>query len=150
MVRRSAPCRHSIVGALLSGVLLMTVASAACAAPRLPCTPTAPPLRLPESLGPKLSSALVSASWYGPRHQGRATASGGIFDANALTAAHPSLPFGTRLMVTNPRNGRMVEVCINDRGPFASGRSLDLSEAAARMIGIHGSGVAAVLVAVIR
>ena len=71
------------------------------------------------------------ASWYGKRHQGRRTASGETFDLNKLTAAHPRLPLGTRLEVTNRRNGRSVEVRVNDRGPHVPGRSLDLSRAAA-------------------
>jgi rare lipoprotein A len=64
---------------------------------------------------------------------------------NALTAAHPELPFGTRLKITSPENGRSVLVRINDRGPFVGGRDLDLSLAAARRLGIEGRGVARVV-----
>nr|MDJ0983204.1 septal ring lytic transglycosylase RlpA family protein [Kiloniellales bacterium] len=71
------------------------------------------------------------ASWYGPGFQGRKTASGVRFNMNALTAAHRSLPFGTQVRVTNVENGRTVVVTINDRGPFAGGRIIDLSKAAA-------------------
>ena len=72
------------------------------------------------------------ASWYGKAHHGHRTASGEIFDMYRLTAAHPSLPFGSRVRVTNLRNGRSVEVRVNDRGPIAAGRIIDLSYAAAR------------------
>jgi peptidoglycan lytic transglycosylase len=81
------------------------------------------------------------ASWYGEAHQGRRTASGDIFDQHALTAAHPSLPFGTLLRVTNVHNGKSVDVRVNDRGPVVPGRILDLSRAAARAIGAIGAGV---------
>jgi rare lipoprotein A len=71
--------------------------------------------------------------------QGQRTASGQPFDPNGMTAAHPTLPFGTRLTVSNPRTGKSVNVVINDRGPFVSGVSLDLSLGAAQAIGIHGT-----------
>ena len=80
-----------------------------------------------------------TASWYGPGFHGRRTASGERFDAGAMTAAHRSLPFGTRVRVTNRVNGRSVVVRINDRGPFTGGRSLDLSAGAARAIGMTGT-----------
>jgi rare lipoprotein A len=84
------------------------------------------------------------ASYYGRRFHGRKTASGEIFDMNDMTAAHKTLPFGTRLRVINERNGRAVTVRINDRGPYAKGRVLDLSKAAARKIGLLKVGVARV------
>lgn len=80
------------------------------------------------------------ASWYGLGFHGRPTASGEKFDMNAYTAAHPSLPFGTRVLVRNPSNGRGVVVRINDRGPFTGGRIIDVSFAAARALGIVGLG----------
>jgi rare lipoprotein A len=86
------------------------------------------------------------ASWYGLTFHGRRTASGERFDMNALTAAHPTLPFGTRVRVLNPRNGRSIEVRINDRGPHVRGRIIDLSHAAARTLGILGWGAATVVV----
>ncbi len=86
------------------------------------------------------------ASWYGPGFQGRKTASGARFNMNALTAAHPSLPFGTQVRVTNVKNGRSVVVTINDRGPFARGRIIDLSKAAASRLGMIKQGVAKVRV----
>lgn len=89
------------------------------------------------------------ASWYGPGFHGRRTANGEIFDQYELTAAHPSLPLGTRAMVTNLSNGRAVEVRINDRGPFVDGRVIDLSYAAARSVGMIGPGTARVRVEVL-
>ncbi|WP_291012447.1 septal ring lytic transglycosylase RlpA family protein [Hydrogenophaga sp.] len=85
------------------------------------------------------------ASWYGEKFQGRRTASGERFDMNALTAAHPSLPFGTRVRVRNARNGREVEVRINDRGPFTGKRIIDLSRAAAQAIDLVQAGVGPVV-----
>ena len=84
------------------------------------------------------------ASWYGAELQGNRTASGERFAADALTAAHPSLPLGTRVRVTNLANGRSVVVRINDRGPFVGGRALDVSRGAARALGMLGSGTARV------
>jgi len=78
------------------------------------------------------------ASWYGPKHHGKTTASGQSFDQNALTAAHPSLPFGTRVRVTHLANGKQVVVTINDRGPYKGDRIIDLSRAAARKLNIDG------------
>ena len=80
------------------------------------------------------------ASWYGPGFQGKKTASGERFNTHALTAAHRSLPFGSRVQVTNERTGRSVVVRINDRGPFVGGRVIDLSKAAAQAVGISGVG----------
>ncbi|HSV29023.1 MAG TPA: septal ring lytic transglycosylase RlpA family protein [Candidatus Omnitrophota bacterium] len=79
------------------------------------------------------------ASWYGEKYRGKRTASGERFDPMGLTAAHPSLPFGTRLRVTGA-DGRDVVVRINDRGPFDRPGGIDLSQAAARRIGLTGTG----------
>jgi len=84
------------------------------------------------------------ASWYGPGFHGRRTASGERFDQNDLTAAHRNLPLGSEVRVTNLENGRSVTVEINDRGPYAKNRVLDLSKAAARRLGIIENGVAKV------
>jgi rare lipoprotein A len=81
------------------------------------------------------------ASWYGPGFHGRQTANGEIFDQNALTAAHPSLPLGSRARVTSLSNQRTVDVRINDRGPFVGRRIVDLSYAAARRIDMIGPGI---------
>lgn len=84
------------------------------------------------------------ASWYGYPHHGRLTASGRRFNMSELTAAHRTLPLGTRLRVTNLGNGRAVTVTITDRGPFVKRRVIDLSYAAAREIGMIGPGTAPV------
>ena len=84
------------------------------------------------------------ASFYGPEFNHRRTASGERFDPKGLTAAHRTLPFGTRVRVTNLENGRRVIVRINDRGPFRKGRVLDLSPAAARRLGFTAQGIARV------
>ena len=78
---------------------------------------------------------------YGKAFAGKETASGEPFDPKALTMAHRTLPFGTRVLVTNLENNRSVEVVVNDRGPFVSGRIADLSAAAARRIGMVADGV---------
>lgn len=89
------------------------------------------------------------ASWYGPGFHGRKTASGERYNMDALTAAHKSLPFGTRVRVTNRNNGKSVVVKINDRGPYVGGRVIDLSRGAARTIGMIGSGTAKVTVEIL-
>jgi rare lipoprotein A len=95
-------------------------------------------------IGKVTQIATGMASWYGPGFNGRQSASGEIFNQNALTAAHRTLPFGTKVKVTNVHNGRSVVVRINDRGPFSRGRVIDLSKAAAGAIGLVRSGVAPV------
>ena len=90
------------------------------------------------------SPTTVRASYYGRGFNGRRTASGSVFRQGELTAAHRSWRFGTKVRVTNLRNGRDVVVTITDRGPYVRGRSLDLSVGAARAIGATGSGVVSV------
>lgn len=96
-----------------------------------PAAPDVPAIR---SLGTGV------ASYYGRRFHGRTTASGERFDMHGLTAAHRTLPFGSKVRVTNPRNGKSVVVRINDRGPFSGGRTIDLSRAAAEEIGLVRAG----------
>lgn len=86
-----------------------------------------------------------ACSWYGPGFHGRRTSNGETFDKNALTAAHPYLPFGSEVEVTDVDSGKTVRVRINDRGPFIHGRVLDLSYAAAATLDIVHKGVADVL-----
>ena len=102
-------------------------------------TPTAPvrPVRMGQ------------ASWYGPGFSGKKTASGDVFDEEKLTAAHKTIPLGSRAKVTNLANGKSVEVEINDRGPFVPGRIIDLSQAAAQALGIIDRGTAKVRVDVL-
>jgi rare lipoprotein A len=84
------------------------------------------------------------ASWYGPKYHGRQTANGEVYDMHGLSAAHKTLPFGTRLRVTHLESRRSVVVKVNDRGPFIKGRELDLSYGAAQEIGMVQEGVAKV------
>jgi rare lipoprotein A len=102
--------------------------------------------------GPSKTKQVGLASWYGKHHQGRKTASGERFSRGQLTAAHRSLPLGTKVKVTNLRTGQDVVVTINDRGPHGGGkrRIIDLSEAAAKRIGLVQRGVEQVQVVVVR
>lgn len=93
---------------------------------------------------PKVGTEKGLASWYGGKFHGRRTASGARFNTHALTAAHRTLPFGTRVEVTNLSNKKQVEVVINDRGPFVRRRVIDVSHAAARQLDMIRSGVAPV------
>ena len=85
-------------------------------------------------------------SWYGAEFEGRPTASGEIFDSRQLTAAHPTLPFGTRLLVTNGHNGKSVVVRVNDRGPFVAARIIDISRGAAEKLDMVLTGTAPVTI----
>ena len=87
------------------------------------------------------------ASWYGPGFNGKRSASGEIFNENAMTAAHRSLPFGTKVTVTDQRTGKQVRVTINDRGPFHGKRIIDLSKAAATELGFRNRGTTSVCLA---
>lgn len=93
--------------------------------------------------------AAVEASYYGKGFAGRATANGEIFDPRQMTAAHRTLPFGTLVEVTDAVTGKSVVVRINDRGPFHGNREIDLSEGAARQLGMMASGTAKVTLNVI-
>src|SRR5438132_13334392 len=119
-------------------VALWLVGAAGCAAVRAPAPP-------PITNGVQVGVA----SWYGPGFHGNRTANGEIYDQYELTAAHPSLPLGTRVMVTNLENGRAVQVRVNDRGPFVDGRAIDLSYAAARTLGMVGPGTVRVRIEVL-
>ncbi|MDQ0391828.1 septal ring lytic transglycosylase RlpA family protein [Labrys monachus] len=94
--------------------------------------------------GPALAGSVGVASYYGKEMGGRRTADGERFNPGGLTAAHRSLPFGTKLRVTNLRNGKTVVVRVSDRGPFARGRMIDLSYGAARAIDMLHAGTARV------
>ena len=125
-------------------------------APRIPALALATALAVAGSLGCATTGPLAGgraeevgiASYYGRAHDGRRTASGEVFDMHQMTAAHRTLPFGTRVRVTNLANGKQTVVRINDRGPFRRGRIIDLSLAAARRLGIVGRGIAKVRVEV--
>jgi peptidoglycan lytic transglycosylase len=112
------------------------------------CSVPASKVRVPELAVSRLTQTGI-ASWYGPGFHGKATASGEIYNQHDLTAAHQTLPLGTRVMVTNLENGSATEVLINDRGPFAKGRIIDLSYSAAQAINMVGPGTALVRVDVL-
>ena len=89
------------------------------------------------------------ASWYGPKFHRKRTANGGIFDMNAISAAHRTLPLPSVVRVTNLKNGRSIKVLVNDRGPFARGRIIDLSRRTAQLLGFERAGIAPVKVEII-
>ncbi len=105
-------------------------------------------INLETYVAPKIAQEITHefglASWYGEECQGNTTASGEVYDMNELTAAHRTLPLGTKLKVTNLRNKRSLVVRINDRGPFIDNRMLDVSMAAAKKLGFMSTGVALV------
>ncbi|NOZ62072.1 MAG: septal ring lytic transglycosylase RlpA family protein [Calditrichaeota bacterium] len=98
----------------------------------------------------KLTTQQGKASYYADSFKGNKTANGEIYDPKKFTAAHRTLPFGTRVRVTNLFNDKSVVVRINDRGPFIKSRIIDLSRAAAEQLGIIDSGVAEVLIEVLK
>jgi len=98
----------------------------------------------------KFKGMLAIASWYGGKFHGRITANGERFDMDGLTAAHRSLPFGSKVRVTNPATNDSIIVRINDRGPYVGNRVIDLSRAAAKAVRIIDSGVAPVRLEVLR
>jgi rare lipoprotein A len=114
------------------------------------CAVPAGKVKLPSASLPESRAAQTGiASWYGPGFHGQATASGAIYNQYDLTAAHQTLPLGSRVMVTNLNNGKSIDVLINDRGPFAKERIIDLSHAAAQSIDMIGPGTAPVRIEVI-
>jgi len=130
--------RHAPLG-ILTAIVFCAVLATGCA------TTGGRPAR------PELTARIETgmASYYGRKFHGRRTASGERFDMTAMTAAHPSLPFGTRVRVTNLTNGRAVVLRINDRGPFKRGRIIDVSRAAAKELAMIGPGTAKVRVEVV-
>jgi rare lipoprotein A len=134
---------RALAPAATAGLVASALLSAGCAGSHGPAT-------LPRSAGNAGTPiARGTASWYGPGFDRRPTASGERYDRRALTAAHPSFPFGTLVRVTNLDNGNQVVVRINDRGPFSKRRIIDLSYAAARELDMLGRGTAEVELALI-
>lgn len=122
----------------------LAVAIGACSSP----TTTSQRERVEQP--PRRTTAMHGlASWYGKQHHGRITASGETFDMHGFTAAHPTLPLGTRLLVTNVDNGRSVVVRVNDRGPYRREHILDLSYAAARALDALEAGAINVRLALV-
>lgn len=114
--------------------------------PAVVAQPAAPPPATPAKSADAMEGLAVV---YSDKLNGRKTASGQVFHQSALTAAHPSLPFGTKVKVTNIQNNKSVEVRINDRGPKQAGRVIDLSSAAAAKVGIRKTGSAQVQLEVV-
>ena len=112
--------------------------------------PLLPEFKLPASSLQVLQASTGQASWYGPGFYGSRTANGERLRQGTLTAAHRTLPFGTRVRVTNLWNGRSAVVRINDRGPFHGNRVIDLAHGAAQELGVASSGVAQVKLEVLR
>jgi rare lipoprotein A len=110
--------------------------SAATSSPNAVDTANGPNASAPRQQGTWSEQGI--ASWYGPRFQGKLTANGERFNTQTLTAAHKTLPFGTRVRVRSLSDAKEVIVRINDRGPFVKGRIIDLSQAAARVLGFVG------------
>ncbi|MEB3334404.1 MAG: septal ring lytic transglycosylase RlpA family protein [Cyanobacteriota bacterium] len=104
--------------------------------------PPSLPLAQPQQLASTSGVQVGQASWYGPGFFGNRTASGEVLRPGAMTAAHRSLAFGTKVRVTNLANGLSTVVRINDRGPFTGGRIIDLAHGAAEVLGLTASGVA--------
>jgi rare lipoprotein A len=131
-----------LVRLMLAGGVILTVTSITPISPVLAATAkeTAPAVQAQHHV------QIGDASWYGSRHQGHKTASGEAYDPRLLTAAHPSLPLDSTVRVTNLKNGRSVEVRVNDRGPYRGRRVIDLSAKAAEEIGLKRRGVAKVKV----
>ena len=126
---------------LLFAAVFLLLLQAACSLPPAPVSVPAPATERATQTG--------IASWYGPGFHGKPTASGVIYDQHELTAAHQTLPLGTRVMVMNLKNSASMELTINDRGPFAKNRILDLSYAAAQALGAVGPGTIPVRLEVI-
>ena len=137
--RAAHPLRASAVLALATALWLGGCATRA---------PSLPDVGLPSDGNTSAQETEIArglASWYGEPFHGRRTASGEVFDMNELTAAHKTLPFGTRVRVRHASTGKEVTVRINDRGPHVPGRIIDLSQAAASSLGIVQSGVGRVV-----
>lgn len=132
------------------GLLAATLANAQQAA-----APAAEPAKPAAAAAPAASPAPAgdatsgTAAWYGRKFAGRKTASGQRFNPHAMTAAHPTLAFGTRVKVTNTKNKRSVVVTINDRGPTSPGRIIDVTQAAAKKLGFIRAGLTDVTLEVV-
>ena len=117
--------------------------------PILPVSLPAPPQPEPAPQDQHRTMQIGEASWYGPRFHGKLTSSGEVYDQHNLTAAHPTLPKGSRVKVTNLDNGKSVTVQVTDRGPFADERIIDVSHRAAKALGMVEEGTAKVRVKVL-
>jgi rare lipoprotein A len=148
--------RYLNAGVVALGLLLGTCAESehmtaepARAAPLASAERTQPDAGAGDALQPARYDEIGIASWYGGWHQGRLTASGARFDRASLTAAHRWLPLGTIVLVENLENGRSVALRITDRGPYKPGRIIDLSQSAARWLGLEQQGLGLVALTVL-
>jgi rare lipoprotein A (peptidoglycan hydrolase) len=164
IARQTGKANYQITCLLLSIFLSFiapgcaTVPSSSKMVNTIPLRPDFPEKDAPEAIAPRIQKPSPTpmakvytgeASWYGPGFHGKKTASGEIYDQAKFTAAHRTFPLGSRAKVTHLQNGKSVEVEINDRGPYADGRIIDLSRAAASALDMIENGTAAVRVELI-
>ncbi|MGO9269291.1 MAG: septal ring lytic transglycosylase RlpA family protein [Terriglobia bacterium] len=133
--------RNLVIGCAVATMVALSAKSEARPPASFPSTPSAPMVELPDA-------EVGLASWYGAESQGT-TSSGELYDMNKLTAAHRTLPLGSKIRVTNLKNNRSLVLRVNDRGPNVLGRLLDVSKAAAQYLGFIGAGMATVKVTVV-
>ncbi|MGC9995110.1 MAG: septal ring lytic transglycosylase RlpA family protein [Terriglobia bacterium] len=133
--------RKLVIGCAVAGLIALSPKSEA----RSPLSSLSPR----RSVVPKEQPETGEASWYGEEFEGNTTASGEVYDSHGLTAAHPTLPFGTTVRVTNLSNSRHVLLRINDRGPYIGRRLIDVSQRAAKRLGFIDSGTTPVRVEVV-
>jgi rare lipoprotein A len=131
--------RKLVIGCAVAGLIALSAKSEAQSSASIQ-PPRASVVEKPET---------GEASWYGEEFQGNPTANGETYDLNGLTAAHPTLPFGTTVRVTNLNNSKKILLRINDRGPYFGRRLIDVSKAAAKLLGFVDSGVTPVRVEVV-
>ncbi len=135
--------RRVLTGIAVVGLIALLPRAEAQPSGEVAFTPPAP------ETSPESSGEVGIASWYGEAFDGNPTANGETYDMNGFTAAHPSLPLGTKVRVTNLRNGRSMVLRVNDRGPYIAGRRIDVSKAAAYRLGFMASGLAMVDIKVV-
>jgi rare lipoprotein A len=126
----------------LTAVILIALTTTICVLLAGCATQPPSPPALITPAPPQVTSVMGVASWYGPGFHGHRTSSGAVYDQEDLTAASTLFPLGTHLLVTNLANRHAVEVTVNDHGPYAKGRQIDLSRKAARVLGVIGPGTA--------
>ena len=144
-----------LAGCAQPGIAPETPSAPPPQAPAPPAPPIPPPVPPPPPPTPEIAPRAGAVergrvSLYGAEFAGKTTANGDVFDPDGLTMAHRTLPFGTRVRVTNAENNRSVEVTVNDRGPAVAGRIADLSLGAARHIGMVASGVVEATLEIVR
>ena len=133
--------RKLVMGCAVAGLIALSAKTEARSSASVqPLCASAVPEEKPET---------GEASWYGEEFQGNETANGETYDLNGLTAAHPTLPFGTTVRVTNLKNSKNILLRINDRGPYIGRRLIDVSKAAAKRLGFIYSGTTQVRVEVV-